>query len=343
MDTSAAVRVSAYRHGALHMNKDEAKEKFRLADRLFAEEQFGPALKVLTELNAAFPGERHVLYPMARCLTGLGRNSEAVDLADRVVREFNYAPAIDLYRKLKEMKTGGGLAALESQSDPPNLPGAMKFDSDPIVLPGGVSKFDSDLPRLPSEFDSMVDRPSKSGGEAPPALPAAGGPGWKPLAFWIGLAVASFAALVIVSVTIGRPALEWRDSIQELQGTNPSFEEVFGDFPAGPFAIVLVFSMFTSYILACFPGYWALRIVDALRFNNFGDDMKDVALYTLWGLLLFPVLIIGWIILLVILQRHYELSFGKLCGVVVLWLVFDIGLGIVYQILYTVLVGILIA
>jgi hypothetical protein len=304
------------------MEKNEAKEKFRLADRLFAEQQFAAALKVLTELNAAFPNERHVLYPMARCLAGLGRNGEALDLADRVIRQFNYGPAIELYKKLKELKTGTGLAALESQSDPPNLPGAMKFDSDPIELPGGMPKFDSDLPALPSEFESMIDGPAKSYGGAPPPLPAATGPDWKPLGMWIGLTAGSWLVMVMVAVTIGRPYFEFLiDLFKNFQAHMDSGE--FPQAPWGPYLAVWLTNSLFAYLVACWCAYWCVAAMGASLHNEFADNMKDAAIWALIGTGLAIIPIIGWIIFLVMLKRHYELTIGKLLGVVSLFMAFD--------------------
>ncbi len=310
------------------MTKEEAKDKFRLADRLFNEQRFGPALKVLTELNAAFPGERHVLYPMARCLTGLGRNAEALDLADRVIREFDYGPAVDLYKRLKSMKTGGGIGMLDSGSDLVLPPGGLTMDSDPVTLG--------------SEFDSLIDRPAARAG-APPPLPAPAGAAWKPVALWIGLALGSFVLFLVAAGTAGRPALEWLAAMQERTAAGKRMDDLFEEIPFGPLAVIVVFGLISHYFLACFPGYWALRIMEALPFNDFGEDMKDVALYTLWGLLLTPLIGIGWLIFLIILRRHYELSAGKQFIVVVLWIAFDIGLSIVYQLVYTLTVGAMIA
>lgn len=306
------------------MEKDQAREKFRLADRLFNEQQFGPALKVLTELNAAFPNERHILYPMARCLAGLGRNGEAIDLADRIVREFDYAPAMDLYRKLKTLKTGDGLAALESSSDPViNLPpGIPTLDSDPVMPPPGVAKFDSDPPPLPRDLDALVSRPFGAQSGGPPVR--AGSDPRRAVMLWVGMAIVSALVYLGVAATAGRPVLEFQQAINE----NPAFldesEDPMAEVPWGPMGMMFVIGCVTSLVISCFPGYWSLRIVDALPANDFGEDMKDIALYTLFGFLLAPILLIGWIIYLVILAKHYELSFGKLLGVVVLWIVFDI-------------------
>lgn len=321
------------------MDKDQAREKFKLADRLFNEQQFGPALKVLTELNSAFPNERHILYPMARCLAGLGRNGEAIDLADRIVRQFDYSPAMELYKKLKSMKAGGGLAALESGSDPdlmmavPSLdsdpvvdlpPGVPTLDSDPVMPLPGMPKFDSDPPPLPKDLDALVSSSFGSKTAVPPRVPAAAGSSRNAVLLWVGLAAGSVLIYLAAAATVGRPMLEFQQRAAEDPSFMENSENPFAEFPFGSMGAMFVVGCITSLLISCFPGYWSLRILDALPMNDFGEDMKDIALYTLFGFLLSPILVIGWIIFLVILAKHYELSFGKLVGVVVLWILFDI-------------------
>ncbi len=322
------------------MTKEEAKEKFRLADRLFNESQFGPALKVLTELNAAFPNERNVLYPMARCLTGLGRNAEALDLADRIVRQFDYGPAVDLYKRLKAMKTGDGIGMLDSSSDPVELPpGVLKFDSGPIELPGGIQKFDSDPPRLPSNLDSLLDGSIGSRSAPPPPLPASSGASWQPVALWVGLLVFTFGAWIAIGTTSGRSAVEWQIAYSEAQANGEPLEEFEENIPWGALATFGCAGILFSYVLSVFVAYFALKAVEALPFNDFGEDMKDIALYTLYFFLLSILFFIGWLIFLVILRKHYELSGLKQLAVVALWLVMVSVLSFVAQFMLGVAIG----
>lgn len=316
------------------MDKEQAREKFRLADKLFNEHQFGPALKVLTELNSAFPNERHILYPMARCLAGLGRNGEAVDLADRIVRQFDYPPATELYKRLKSMKTGDGLAALESGSDPglmlrvPSLdsdpvvdlpPGVPTLDSDPVLPPPGMPKFDSDPPPLPKELDSLVSRPfgAQSGGPPPAVQTSSRGA----LIFWIALGI-------VVPLAYLGTLMSSVPKIRHFQVVAQEATQREEDIPADevPWAAVgslLLMAVATTYILGCIAGYWSLRVAEALPSGDFGDSMKDIALYTLFCFMLWCVLLIGWIFIPIILAKHYSLSFGKTILVVLLWIAFD--------------------
>jgi hypothetical protein len=317
------------------MDREQAREKFKLADRLFNEQQYGPALKVLTDLNAAFPNERHVLYPMARCLTGLGRNSEALDLADRVVRQFDYAPAMDLYKKLRAMKTGDGLAALESSSDPvlpmsvPSLdsdphidlpPGILTLDSDPVMPPPGMPKFDSDPPPLPKELDVLVNRPFGAQSGGPPVAPPVDQR--NAYLLWGALVVGGFIAALVVALTAGRPTIEFYADIVQNVETYEADPSLAPPFPGGSFAVLFVAWYAYSFILGCMTAYFTLKVLDSLPFGSFGDDMKDVALYSLYFFLLSWVPVLGWIGILVILKRHYDLSVGTLIGAVLLYNIF---------------------
>jgi len=339
------------------MDRDQARERFKLADRLFNEQQFGPALKVLTELNSAFPNERHILYPMARCLAGLGRNGEAVDLADRIVRQFDYAPAMDLYKRLKSMKSGDGLAMLESSSDPtlslavPSLdsdpvvdlpPGIPTLDSDPVMPPPGMPKFDSDPPPLPKDLDALVSGPFGSRTAVPPPAPAKGD-SRRAVTLWVGLLVVSCLGYFALMATAGRPVLEFQAMAEENPNWASETENALEQVPWGSMGVMAVAGIISGFILTCFPGYFALRVMDALPVNDFGEDMKDIALYTLFGMLLFPILFIGWIIYLIILKRHYDLSFGKLMAVVALWIVFNILVSIPYYIAASVVTAMVLA
>lgn len=81
-------------------------------------------------------------------------------------------------------------------------------------------------------------------------------------------------------------------------------------------------------MLSCFVAYFALKILQALPHEDFNDDMKDVALYTLFCVLLTPVFVIGWIVAFIILKRHYDLSFGRTVLLILLWVVIGIGASI---------------
>jgi hypothetical protein len=104
--------------------------------------------------------------------------------------------------------------------------------------------------------------------------------------------------------------------------------------PVGSYAYIWIANYVYSWVIGSLCGYATLRVIGALRFEDFGQDMKDVGLYTFFFFLLAFIPILGWIAALVILKRHYELTFGKLVGVIVLYLVFGMITGLVYGGLY---------
>jgi tetratricopeptide (TPR) repeat protein len=70
------------------MKKDVANRKFDRAQLLFEEKRYQEALRLLGELEAAFPDNRHVLYPRALCLAKMRHYKEARALAARLVEQF---------------------------------------------------------------------------------------------------------------------------------------------------------------------------------------------------------------------------------------------------------------
>ena len=316
------------------MDREEAKVRFQDADRLFQTKQFDAALRILSELNRDFPNERHVLYPLARCLTGLKRYPEARDIAQRLVTEFRYLPAQDLVDRIDR---------LQALHDP-----------------------DIETPTLPSGLEDIMLTPAGFGGH-PPASPAgaSSGGGWQPYVLWVSLVFVGFIALVVVTLTIGRPMIDYYiDYFKNLDqyATDPGSVP---PMPMGPYFIVSIASYAYSWVISSLCGYAAIRVMGALRFDDFGEDMKDVGLYTFFiflinllpGILMvvagevmdpeqnpaaflgviglgLMLMFAGWVVTLVLLKRHWELTFGKLIGVVLLFFVFATMASLVYAVAY---------
>lgn len=83
------------------MDGRESREKFERSDQLFREGNYGEALVLLGELDAAHPDTRNVLVPMAMCLERLGREDEALHLCKRLVSQFSDARARALADRLR--------------------------------------------------------------------------------------------------------------------------------------------------------------------------------------------------------------------------------------------------
>ncbi len=287
------------------MDRSDAKVKFQDADRLFQSQQFTAALAILEELNRAFPDERHILYPMARALTGLKRYGEARELARRLATEFNYLPAQDLIDRIDR---------LQAANEP-----------------------DIETPVLPSGMDDIVLSPASFGAKkSPPPLETQqqGVDTWQPYVLWIALVLVGFVGLVAVTLTLGRPMIDWFvDYFRNVEqySENPDLAPAL---PVVAYAYIWVANFLYGLIIGSLCGYFSLRVIGALRFGDFGPDMKDVALYAVICNLLAIIPVLGWIAALVILKRHYELTFGKLVGVVLLYWVFLMIAGVVIGGLY---------
>jgi thioredoxin-like negative regulator of GroEL len=87
------------------MDKETARLKFKEADELFKSAKYEDALIVLKELDAAFPGSRHIMYPMARCLAKLKYLQAAVDLCDAIYEKFQYEKARELRNRITNVST----------------------------------------------------------------------------------------------------------------------------------------------------------------------------------------------------------------------------------------------
>jgi hypothetical protein len=323
------------------VDRQEAKVRFQDADRLFRAKQYEQAVRILNELNAEFPDERHVLYPLARGLTGLKRFPEAREIAERLVNEFHYGPAQELIDRIDRRQT---------------------FENP-----------DVETPTLPSGLDDIMLTPA-SFGAGPPPLPGAvaSESTWQPYALWIGLVSIGFIALVGITLTLGRPVVDYYvDYFQNFEeyASNPGSEP---PLPLASYLIVSLASSAYSWVICSLCGYVAIRIVGSLRFDDFGEDMKDVGLYTLYIFLMLMVpgltmtvagemldpeespaaflSVIGFALLLmlaacigalVLLKMHWELTFGKLVGVVVLFIVFSSMASSVYVFAYFTVIAVL--
>lgn len=84
------------------MDKEEAGRLFNEADQLYQADEYAQALDVLDRLDAAYPDNRRVMYPRAKCLAAVGRTAEALDLCDRLVNEHGYQKGADLKCLIQE-------------------------------------------------------------------------------------------------------------------------------------------------------------------------------------------------------------------------------------------------
>jgi tetratricopeptide (TPR) repeat protein len=84
------------------MQKDVANRKFDRAQLLFEQKRYAEALRLLGELEAAFPDNRRVLYPRALCLAKMRHYEEARALCVRLVDEHDDARGAKLLERIEE-------------------------------------------------------------------------------------------------------------------------------------------------------------------------------------------------------------------------------------------------
>lgn len=77
-----------------------SKEKLREAERLFEEENYVEALKLLNELEVENPGEKKVAYGRAMCLAKLGHFADAMLLCDELLARYRDEKAKILKEKI---------------------------------------------------------------------------------------------------------------------------------------------------------------------------------------------------------------------------------------------------
>jgi len=75
------------------MRRRDAEKNFKEADDLFRGGETYAALRLLREIDDAFPGQPRVLYPIARCLERLGEDDEALAICDRLANVHFYERA----------------------------------------------------------------------------------------------------------------------------------------------------------------------------------------------------------------------------------------------------------
>jgi outer membrane lipoprotein-sorting protein len=90
------------------MDGQEGTAKFKQADTLFKQGQFGAALALLDELDTAFPNTKNILYPKALCLEKLGRLDEAEAVCDVLARQFEDPRAQTLKARIQASRGAAG-------------------------------------------------------------------------------------------------------------------------------------------------------------------------------------------------------------------------------------------
>lgn len=82
------------------MKGKESKHKFKKANTLFQEGEYEQALKLLSELDKAFPNSKNVMWPVAMCLEKLGQNDKARRVCAKLVEKFGDPRAREMLPRL---------------------------------------------------------------------------------------------------------------------------------------------------------------------------------------------------------------------------------------------------
>ena len=289
------------------MDAEQAKAFFKRADDLYNAGQFTDALRILAELNKAFPNQKNVIWPSALCLGKLGRHEEAIRACDILVAQHGDVRAADLRERLAAHRQG--------TVTPPPLPRADMLDG-PIGL---------------DAIDAMLDRPD------PPARVARKAETDYKKWGLISGGIVLVLLLVLVPIMVGgqRPTSPLANTVQtsveefgdatEEDGTpvfTPEEQEAIDQISRGvgvgavaaetvwrTMVLVTIAASLFAYALAM---YCTFSILGKLPFSEFSDNAADILLYAIIFTALGFIPLFGFIASLVIMSKHYQLSCGEL-------------------------------
>ncbi len=263
------------------MATTESANNFNEAGGLFKQERYKEALAMLSELNRAHPNTQRILYPMALCHSKLNQFTDAMQLADRLILEFEYEPARKLQAELRE-KTG-----IE------DLTGLADLD---LGLSGG------------SSFGSPT-----ASSVGPPVIHAESFTSKYFNLLLVGIFLVILGVFVFFQGRFGYDLVEWFEVAAEQPDNLPPF-------PVPSLIYNIIAGLTLGFFAGCVGAYCGLAVVQALPEDDFNDNLKDIALYVFFGMLLAFIPILGWIAILVIISKHYELRVGSLIVTVFLYL-----------------------
>lgn len=290
------------------MDREESQHLFHEADERFRANDFQGALDRLESLNAAFPNQRRVMFPMVRSLTRLGRYQEALDLNQKIIDQFDYEPAKQAHPQLQQQL----MTSLNQKFDSSGIP-KLETGTFNTPTPGDIPGYGQDTIQTPSptglpqpDFNiNLTPRP------APPPMPRpSASTNWAP---WL-IAAAIIAIYITLVFATNRNIKYIEFDGQE----NVVFAE---DMPSSAVITANLLLVAISFMAGVPAGYCALLVTDLRKHNDVYEDIKDVALYVVICLALNLLPVIGWIAVIVILASHYETGFLKL-----------IVMGIIYSI-----------
>jgi hypothetical protein len=284
------------------MDASHGTERFRQADALFQAGNHAQALAVLIELNREWPGQPNVLLPMALCMERLGRPAAALHVARMVLEKGEHPRARQLLNHL--------LANTPTQAPVPPVP-------DP----------QADLLRVPDLFGPPPPRATPKPAPAP----------WTDWRVVVAVAGVLLLLAVLVAPLFSNPAPPVGDAVAI--GGAGSVGETGPALAAGGATLgwgLLLAGLGINVLLGALVLYMALSLMGKLLHDEVAQNLTDVLLVSLVTTLLAFIPLVGWIIALWYLARHYDLSLVELIGLVLLMIVVAVAAGFV---LFLVFVG----
>ncbi len=251
------------------MDAQAAERKFQEADALFREGRHRDALRLLQEVNDAYPNNRRVVWAMARCHQAVGQTQAALDACEYLIQRWDYNRAHRMKARL--------LAESRQQTQTPGT-GAVG---------GGLD---------------VAPPPPMPPGEAQRE-----GPDWKRIGL-IGGGVLAVLVVLAVLPFLARPG-------------SGAGSETATQWSGVAVVVFLIVGQFLGGVGVL---YVALMVLGKLLHDTFVENLLDVALFALIVGVVGLVPVVGWIIGLVILSNHYDMS----CGELLLFVLLQAGLGL---------------
>lgn len=318
------------------MDQNEAKVKFRQSDELYQLGQYQDSLRVLHELNEAFPNTKNILFPIARNLFALGQHNEALNICDKLIVSFNYPKAVELKQKIQQGQVGSssafptsGVPGLDNDDSigEGEIQGVHLSDID-IDDVGGVHLSDIGLEGVDtSGIESLLDTPATAANTAP--IPRNTGPD---MGKWVLAGVIFVGLMLVVGAIIG---------VASVLGSESTADGVLAGAGGVILAIFYLAAFFIGWAATTTIGYITLLILGALPEHGLLDNFINIGKVALLITLVSIIPLVGGIVGIIIFVSKYEigisgcllyllvsLGFGLLIGGLFFMLLLALGAGL---------------
>ncbi|MFP6581655.1 MAG: hypothetical protein VCD00_03775 [Candidatus Hydrogenedentota bacterium] len=276
------------------MDQNEAKVKFRQSDELFQLGQHEDSLRVLYELNEAFPNTKNILFPIARNLFAIGRYNDALSICEKLIISFNYPKAVELKRKIQQGKVGSSSAFPTS-----GVPGLDNDDSFGEGEIQGVHLSDIGLDDVDtSGIESLLAVPTATSNASVSPIPVNTG---SDMGKWLLLGVAIFGLLLVVGVFVAFLSSGAADM------TN---EDALNGLGAGLMALIYLAAFFIGWVATTTIGYITLLFLGALPEHGLVDNLINIGKIALIMSLVSLIPFVGGFVGIFIFVSKYEIGFS---------------------------------